>query len=45
MAKFKAIRDKKKSKPSARGAIPCLVVIIGGLILLYLMFVAVLKPN
>jgi hypothetical protein len=45
MAKFKPIRDKKKTAPSALRAIPCLVIIIGGLALMYLLFVAVLKQN
>jgi hypothetical protein len=45
MAKFKLIRNKKKNAPSAVRAIPCLVIILGGLALLYLLFVAVLKQN
>lgn len=44
MAKFKLIRGKKKKKASGlMGALPCLVLIIGVMLLLYLLFVAVLK--
>jgi hypothetical protein len=36
MAKFKPVRAKKKSTPRPQGALPCAILLIGGLILLML---------
>ena len=45
MAKFKPARGgKKKPKSSVRAAIPCLILIISAMALMYLLFVSVLKP-
>lgn len=42
MARFKPAKSGKKSKetlsPKAQGAIPCLILIIGGFLLISLMF-------
>ena len=44
MAKFKpAGSSKRKKDTGVKGALPCLVLIIGIMVLLYLLFVAVLK--
>lgn len=49
MAKFKPARPKGKGsgKPaaSARGAIPCVLVLVFGMALLVLLFYAILKPS
>lgn len=46
MAKFKLAGGAKKKKASGlQGAVPCLVLIIGALVLLYILFVAVLRPS
>jgi hypothetical protein len=47
MAKFKLSGSAKKRKQTSgvRGALPCLVIIIGIMVLLYLLFVAVLKQS
>jgi hypothetical protein len=46
MAKYKLSGNKKSSaKSDARGLIPCAIVIIGGFILISLLFYALLKPS
>ena len=46
MAKFKPVsKGKKKKDTGIKGAIPCLVLIIGVMVLLYLLFVAVLRQT
>lgn len=46
MAKLKPARGgKKKPASSVRGAIPCLVLLISGMVLLYLLFVTLLRPQ
>ncbi|HEU0139142.1 MAG: hypothetical protein KJZ78_26925 [Bryobacteraceae bacterium] len=46
MARFKPAKgQKKKSASSARGAIPCLLVLLGAMLLMYLLFVSVLSPR
>jgi hypothetical protein len=44
MGKYKAARGAKKKKDSGiKGAIPCLVLIVGAMALMYFLFVSVLK--
>lgn len=45
MAKFKPARGKKAAPKKARGAIPCIIVLISGMALLILLFYAILKPS
>lgn len=46
MAKFKPAKGKKNQPAaSAKGAIPCLVVILGGMLLLFLLFNAMVKSG
>jgi len=42
MAKFKPARGKRKAT-SSRGAIPCLIVLISGAVLLTMLFYSILK--
>jgi hypothetical protein len=45
MAKFKPAGSKKKKDTGFKGAVPCLVLIIGIMVLLYVLFVAVLRQS
>jgi hypothetical protein len=47
MAKFKPARAKGSGKaaPTARGAIPCILILVLGMALLLLLFYAILKPG
>jgi hypothetical protein len=45
MGKFKPARGRKAAPPKARGAIPCLILIVMGLLLMYALFVSVLRPQ
>ena len=42
MAKFKPAGGKKK-KESSRGAIPCLLALVSGIVLITMLFYAILK--
>jgi hypothetical protein len=44
MAKFKPVRDKKKPS-STRGLIPCLLLIISGIVLMSLFFYLMLRSS
>jgi hypothetical protein len=44
MAKFKPVKAKKKTPP-ARGAVPCIILLIGGMALLTLLFWAILRSS
>ena len=44
MAKFKPARGKQ-APPSARGAIPCAILIVTGMLLVALLFYSVLKST
>lgn len=44
MAKFKPVR-KKEAKTPARGAIPCVILVLSGMALLMLLFFAMLKSS
>ncbi len=43
MAKFKPARRGSKPGASARGAVPCIVVLVVGMALLFFLFYAILK--
>jgi hypothetical protein len=47
MAKFKAARTKtaRSKAPSARGAIPCMILFVAAMALLFLIFYAILKQS
>ncbi|HXG34024.1 MAG TPA: hypothetical protein VNJ11_11705 [Bryobacteraceae bacterium] len=46
MGKFKPAKPKKRTKPSsAVGAIPCLVLLVTGIVLLSLLFYSILKSG
>jgi hypothetical protein len=46
MAKWKAAGSRAKAKnPKARGAIPCIIFLASGMILLMLLFYAILKSG
>jgi len=45
MARFKATKGKAKPQPTARRAIPCLIVLIGGMLLLSFLFYAMLSST
>jgi hypothetical protein len=46
MAKFRAAASRKKRKAAdARGAIPCIVVLVSAMALLMLLFYWILKPS
>lgn len=45
MAKFKAAGSRKKSSASNVRAIPCLIVIVGILLVVSLLFYEILKSN
>ena len=44
MAKFKLARGKAKQPASAKGAIPCVILIIGGMVLFSILFYLVMAP-
>jgi len=44
MAKFKPAKAKKKAPP-ARGAVPCIILLISGMALLFLLFWSILKSG
>jgi hypothetical protein len=45
MAKFKPPRGKRTSKVVPQGALPCVVIIIGGILLLMLFLFLVLRSS
>ncbi len=45
MAKFKPVKRKKTAAPSARGAFPCIFLLLMGMALLFLLFYAILKSS
>ena len=45
MAKFKPPRGKRVNKAVPQGALPCVVIIIGGIVLLMLFLYLVLKNS
>lgn len=45
MAKFKAIREKKKSAGPAKSGVPCIILMVAGMVLLLLLFYAVMKSQ
>jgi len=45
MAKIRPAKGKKATAKSARNAVPCLVVIVLGIVLFTLLFYAVLKSS
>jgi len=45
MAKFKPPRGKRESKVVPQGALPCVVIIIGGIVLLMLFLFLVLRSS
>lgn len=46
MGKFRPAKPKKRTKPSsAVGAIPCLVLLVTGIVLLSLLFYSILKSG
>ena len=45
MAKFKPVRGKKAPKSSSKGAIPCLILVISGMLLLSWLFYSILKSG
>lgn len=44
MSKFKPVRGKPKPTASAKGAIPCVILIIAGMVLLSILFYLVMAP-
>ncbi|MFY9726490.1 MAG: hypothetical protein WB579_03455 [Bryobacteraceae bacterium] len=45
MAKFKAPKGKRASKAVPEGAVPCVIIIIGGILLLMLFLYFVLRSS
>jgi hypothetical protein len=45
MAKFKAARGKDARKAPSRGAIPCVILILAGIVLLGMLFYSILKSS
>ena len=45
MAKFKAIRAKKKSAGPVKSGVPCIILMVAGMVLLLLLFYAVMKSQ
>jgi hypothetical protein len=47
MAKIKAARPRtaKPKAPGARGAIPCMILFLAAMALLFLVFYSILKPS
>ncbi len=45
MAKLKLAGKKKKRAPGPGGAVPCIVLIVSGILLLTLLFYAILKSS
>jgi len=45
MAKFKAKKDKAAPAPSNRAAIPCLIIVLAGILLLGLLFYASIQSS
>jgi len=45
MAKFKPPRGKRTSKPVPAGALPCVVIVVGGILLLMLFLFLVLRSS
>jgi hypothetical protein len=43
MAKFKPVRPKKDKKPPVEGGVPCLILIISVMLLLFVVMYLVLK--
>lgn len=43
MAKFKPVRPKKAKTPKVEGGVPCLILIISGMVLLFVLMYLVLK--
>jgi hypothetical protein len=43
MAKYRLAKSRKQARPSARGAVPCIILIITGMALLFFLFYAILK--
>jgi hypothetical protein len=45
MAKFKPVQPKKKKTGPATSGIPCIILLISGMVLLLLLFYAVVKSK
>ena len=45
MGKFKLVRGKTKTASSAKGAVPCLILIVGGIALIGILFYYVMKSS
>jgi hypothetical protein len=45
MARFKPVREKKGTKTTARGAIPCLILVLTGMLLVSWLFFSMLKSG
>ncbi len=45
MGKFKLARGKTKATTSSKGALPCLILIIGGMALIGILFYYVMKSS
>ncbi len=43
MAKFKPVRPKGKQQPQVKGGLPCVVLVIGGVIAIMLLLFLVMK--
>lgn len=45
MAKFKPAGRRPTAAPSARGAVPCIIIVVLGMALLFVLFYAILKGS
>jgi hypothetical protein len=45
MAKFRPIRGKKKDTGPVRSGVPCIILMVTGMVLLLLLFYAVMKSK
>lgn len=43
MAKYKAVRKKVDAPPQMRPGVPCLVILVGGMILTIILMIAVMR--
>jgi hypothetical protein len=45
MAKFRPIRAKKKNTGPAKSGVPCIILMVAGMVLLLLLFYAMMKST
>ena len=45
MGKYKPARGKAKKESSSRGAVPCVILLIAGMLLLFVLFYSMMKSG